>query len=158
MITKVNETPSEKLNRMYGDFLKIPVTPIDVQLGAHPVTLANSTEGAFSLNEPVMAKIKNIHCSIETKADQGIIRAMIGMATASRMMDDLGFGYFYLAVLKNAMLTEMSKFFDLNQHEVVWNRPGKSDQYFRDFDNVAGYEIRCYIDKSPGLRITDARN
>lgn len=145
---KVNETSVEKLNRMYGEYLSLPCLPIEVVMGKAPVTLARSTHDAFSLSAAIDVRTKNINNVIETEADQGIIRATIGLAAASRMIDDLGYGYFYLAVLKNEMLSEMAKFFNLSTNTVVWARPGKSDEYFRDFDDVAGYEIRCYIDKT----------
>jgi hypothetical protein len=152
MIQKVNETMVEKLNRMYGSFLAEPVIPVEVVLGAHPVTLAKATADAFTLNAAIYIHTKSIFNVIETEADQGIIRAKVGLAAAARMENSIGYGYFYLAVLKNAMLIEMAKFFDLHQHKVIWNRPAKPYQYFIDFDDVAGYEIRCYIDKTPEVK------
>jgi hypothetical protein len=145
---KINETAVEKLNRMYGEYLALPCLPVEVVMGKQPVTLARSTDDAFTLNTAIDVHTKNINNVIETEADQGIIRATIGLAAASRMIDDLGYGYFYLAVLKNEMLSEMAKFFNLSNHKVVWNRAGKSNEYFIDFDNVAGYEVRCYIVKT----------
>ena len=145
---KVNETAVEQLNRMYGSFLEIKCLPIEVNMKSHPVTLAGKTEGAFTLNDSVSATTRNLNNIYETQADQGIIRANIGLASSSKMLTDLGYGYFYLSILKNAMLMELSKFFNLNDHKVIWSRPGKVDEFFRDFDNVAGYEVRAYIDKS----------
>lgn len=148
--TKVNESMVERLNRMYGSFLAEPVIPVEVVMGAQPVTMAKATDAAFMLNDSI--NTKNIFNVIETEADRGIIRAKVGLAAAARMENSIGYGYFYLAVLKNAMLIEMAKFFDLHKHKVIWNRPAKPDNYFLDFDTVAGYEIRCYICKTPEVK------
>ncbi len=32
--------------------------------------------------------------------------------------------------------------------DVTFNRPGKDGEFFRDLDNAAGYELRCYTDQA----------
>lgn len=144
---------SEKLNRLYGDFLKFKTNPINIDIGhPHPVTLARGDQDAFSLNAAISGSVQTIINVVETEAHQGVIRAFIPFQYVARMVTDDNFAYMYLGVMKNNMLLELSKFFDLDKRTVVWNSPGKPNVFFREFENMPGVEVRAYIDKTPVVK------
>lgn len=57
-----------------------------------------------------------------------------------------------------AYILDESCFMRIGSTEVTFKRPGKGDEFFRELDNSAGYELRCYADMalfchSPGRNV-----
>ena len=55
-------------------------------------------------------------------------------------------------------LLSMEDWQRVGSQDITFNRPGQGDRFFRDLDNAAGYELRCFTDQSvfcsaPGRQI-----
>jgi hypothetical protein len=46
-----------------------------------------------------------------------------------------------------AYVLSMDEMMRIGSTEVTFRRPGKGDEFFRDVENLAGYELRCYTDQ-----------
>ncbi len=46
-----------------------------------------------------------------------------------------------------AYVLSMDEWMRIGSTEVTFNRPGKGGEFFRDVENLAGYELRCYTDQ-----------
>lgn len=56
-----------------------------------------------------------------------------------------------------AFILKMDEFIRVGSSDVTFKRPGKGDEFFKDLENTAGYELRCWSDqavfcKAPGLQ------
>lgn len=47
-----------------------------------------------------------------------------------------------------AYILNMEDFVRVGSTDVTFKRPGKGDDFFRDLENSAGYELRCYTDQA----------
>ena len=47
-----------------------------------------------------------------------------------------------------AYVISPDEFMRIGSTDVTFQRPGKEGEFFRDLDNAAGYELRCYCDQS----------
>jgi hypothetical protein len=47
-----------------------------------------------------------------------------------------------------AYILNMEDFLRVGSTDVTFKRPGKGDDFFRDLENAAGYELRCYTDQA----------
>lgn len=55
-------------------------------------------------------------------------------------------------------LLSMEDWSRVGSQDITFNRPGQGDRFFRDLENAAGYELRCYTDQAcfcnaPGRQI-----
>lgn len=55
-------------------------------------------------------------------------------------------------------LLSMEDWQRVGSQDITFNRPGQGDRFFRDLDNAAGYELRCFTDQAvfcsaPGRQI-----
>ncbi len=47
-----------------------------------------------------------------------------------------------------AFILSMDEFSRVGSTDVTFRRPGQGDEFFRDLENSAGYELRCYSDQA----------
>lgn len=57
-----------------------------------------------------------------------------------------------------AYLLSMDEWSRVGSSDITFNRPGQGDRFFKDCENLAGYELRCYTDQAifcaaPGRQI-----
>lgn len=135
-----------KLNLLYGNFLSAQWNPLEIQFDADAVTIAKNDESPFML-KAVSGYTKTIINEIEIEGSQFVIRGVVPYSFITRIEKDPGYGFFYLALVKNEMLKQLAKYVNLNKYTVVWNRPGIIPSWFIELDHIAGFEIRAYVNR-----------
>lgn len=130
------------LDSMYGSFLDKPIEPVKVN-DLKSLTIAKNEDCAFSLAEADMpfSGVDFTPCN----GDQGIVRVKLGYSHVARMESDFWYGIQILALLKNAMIAELAKNFDITKYKVHFALPGRPGKYFSDSLSSASVEIRAYI-------------
>lgn len=134
-----------KLNLLYGSFLEAQWEPFDIDIKGS-LTIAYKNDDAFTLAAPLSSSIRVVKNKEEHDGDQFVLRCILPNTIAKRMENDLTFGYFFLSLVKNEVLKAFAEHVDLTKNKVIWARPGKPGEYFRELEGI-GYEFRAYISK-----------
>lgn len=141
---------TNKLNLMYGSFLREDHTPFDAN-GISGVTKAKNTEGAFMLQSPDKFLKSGFEVNISPDFDQIVARAFIPYSAAIQISDNYSQGVFLLSLIKNDMLLSVVKEITSDFDKPTFQRPGQPALYFRELENLAGVELRCFAARKPAV-------
>ena len=88
---------------------------------------------------------------IEVRKDHSgvILRGMLSYAAAARIENNFGLGCLVLSQLINAMLYEAYRYHPhmlSDFKKITFDRPDIKNSFFRELENLAGYELRLYIE------------
>lgn len=135
-----------KLDIMYGEFLKAPHTPIKIDLNSG-ITFVGKTQDAFVLKLPITGSIMPVSVTKTPEKDAAIIvRATFSYIIAEKIEKDIFSGFMFLSLLKNAMMSAVAEYVNLDDVEIAsFERPGRTGVYFSEVSEAAGKELRFYV-------------
>jgi hypothetical protein len=117
-------------------------------------------QDAFGLNPPIAGRWvearqePGIDIDEQPVGDRFILRTIIGYAMAAQSTQNSQIFYLRVANLINSMMIAAYKVYGSRILRLTFDRPvpdGLSQEYFRELEHSAGYELRLYGELQPAV-------
>lgn len=114
-------------------------------------------QDAFALNMPVNGLSRDLRMSTGLEinqqpiGDRFVLRAMVGYATAAALVNNHELFVMKLSVIINNLVGSAYKVYGQRIRNLTFRRPSGRfrNDFFRESDNNAGYEIRLFGELTP---------
>lgn len=136
-----------KYNAMYGSFLNKEIQAFHMKDISSAITVASVNDSAFVLNSAITGPLGSVISDNSINDDLIVLRCAIPYSIMLKM-DDYETGIYYLSLIKNALVSTITSKIDKSQYgQILFQRPGQPNKFFGHLENVAGCELRCFVQK-----------
>lgn len=134
----------QQLNTIYADLLKSKPLIVEYKLNNSIITFGPKNVEAIALKPASALTALKVIPVVKVDSDFGLIRVNFGYSSAAMMVDNFTLGVQHLSIIKNLMEVELAKYFNPEEYEFSFERPGRQNEFFIEMDDYAGFELRLF--------------
>lgn len=136
----------DKINNQYAFlFENADYEPLDIETNG-VTQIPSSTQDAFALNSPFTKSRLKSKVEINKDMYSGVlIRSVIPYSTMCGILNDFPRACFVFSNYMNSMLVKAEMYHNGKYETLTFKRPGTTNDYLREMENAAGYELRLYV-------------